>query len=189
VKYHIEGIRRLIADTASRPSAGKIKVYLFDKAEELSPQCQNALLKTAEEPGFCRFVFAVEDSSPLLPTLLSRLTAVQAAGRHKESDVGKAESDRLFEIIAQNNRHSEYNAAVVFAAMGKKKDRQLVTAVLDRLIERAREWDTASSIGIGKRVRITEALIEFRYQTKMFPNFNLSAAAYAAKIGRVLGEE
>jgi hypothetical protein len=187
VKYHIEGIRRLIADTASRPSAGTVKVYLFDKAEELSPQCQNALLKTAEEPGFCRFVFAAEDSSPLLPTLLSRLTALRATGkRTQDSDTGKAESDALFGIIAANNNRREYRIAKAFAAIAKKKDRQLAAAVLDRLIERSREWDV--SVGRAKRVKITAELIEFRYQTKMFPNFNLSAAAYAARIGEILAE-
>jgi DNA polymerase III delta prime subunit len=196
VKYHIEGIRRLIADTASRPNIGKIKVYLFDKAEELSPQCQNALLKTVEEPGYCRFVFAAEDSSPLLATLLSRLTAVQIAGGQDSqssqsaqsestlSKAGMAESENLFNIIAAKHQQREYQLAKAFAAIAKKKDRQLVSAVLDRLIERARDWD--KHIGSAKRVQITEALMEFRYQTKMFPNFNLSASAYAARIGEIL---
>jgi DNA polymerase III delta prime subunit len=186
VKYHIEGIRRLIADTASRPNRGKIKVYLFDKAEELSPQCQNALLKTVEEPGYCRFVFAAEDSSPLLPTLLSRLTALQITGKKAETTLGKAESENLFSIIAANRPQREYDMAKAFAAIGKKKDRQLVTAVLDRLIEHARAWD--ETIGVIKRAQITEALIEFRFRTKLFPNFNLSAAAYAARIGEILGK-
>jgi DNA polymerase-3 subunit delta' len=62
-------------ETAARE---RVKVVVFDGAEYLNESAANALLKTIEEPPHgARFVFITEDSSAVMPTIVSRSVRVR----------------------------------------------------------------------------------------------------------------
>ncbi len=72
----VETIREQIcADAAIRPNEGKRKVYIILHAQDLSPQAQNTLLLTLEEPpAYALFLLLCENPEGLLPTVRSRLS-------------------------------------------------------------------------------------------------------------------
>ena len=56
-----------------RPFEAPFKCYVILHAETLNPTCQNAILKTLEEPsGDTRFYLVAENTDALLPTIISR---------------------------------------------------------------------------------------------------------------------
>ena len=60
-------------DVAIKPYSSKYKVYIINEAEKMTPQAQNAILKTLEEPpAYAVIILLVSNVNTLLPTILSR---------------------------------------------------------------------------------------------------------------------
>lgn len=60
------------------PFEGKYKVFIFDRAEMLSHEAANSLLKTLEEPPPCTLIILLTTrESALLPTIASRCQRVE----------------------------------------------------------------------------------------------------------------
>jgi len=60
-------------DVAIKPYSSKYKVYIINEAEKMTPQAQNAILKTLEEPpAYAVIMLLVSNMNSLLPTILSR---------------------------------------------------------------------------------------------------------------------
>lgn len=60
-------------DVAIKPYSSKYKVYIINEAEKMTPQAQNAILKTLEEPpAYAVILLLVSNVNTLLPTILSR---------------------------------------------------------------------------------------------------------------------
>ncbi|MBE6972166.1 MAG: DNA polymerase III subunit delta' [Ruminococcaceae bacterium] len=69
----VKAIREFRSDVYIRPNEGTRKVAVFPRAEQLNERDQNVLLKIVEEgPAYAAFIFCVENSSLLLPTVRSR---------------------------------------------------------------------------------------------------------------------
>ena len=75
----IQQVRTLVlARAAFPPHEGRAKVFIVRRAEELSAQAANALLKTLEEPGpRTHFVLLSALADSLLPTIRSRTQRVR----------------------------------------------------------------------------------------------------------------
>ncbi len=74
----IEQARDAQRDISLRPYEGRKKVYVFDQAEKMTEQCENALLKTLEEPaGEALLVLITSRPHALLPTVLSRTQRIR----------------------------------------------------------------------------------------------------------------
>jgi len=74
----IEQARDAQRDISLRPYEGRKKVYIFDQAEKMTEQCENALLKTLEEPtGEALLVLITSNPHSLLPTVLSRTQRIR----------------------------------------------------------------------------------------------------------------
>ena len=73
--YGVDEIRtQLVNDSALRPMIGDYRVYIIPEAEKLNIQCQNALLKTLEEPpSYVVIMLLAKNAGALLPTILSRV--------------------------------------------------------------------------------------------------------------------
>ncbi len=69
----IETIRRLQQEVSYKAFEGRVKVYIIDQAESLTPQAANCLLKTLEEPPSNSLIILIS-AKPynLLPTVISR---------------------------------------------------------------------------------------------------------------------
>ncbi len=60
-------------NVAVKPYSSRYKVYIINEAEKMTPQAQNALLKTLEEPPeYVVILLLVSNVNTLLPTVLSR---------------------------------------------------------------------------------------------------------------------
>lgn len=70
----VDDIRsQVVEDVQIRPYSGAYKVYIISDGEKMTPQAQNALLKTIEEPpAYVVVLILTTNASALLPTILSR---------------------------------------------------------------------------------------------------------------------
>lgn len=70
----VEDVRGQInGDIAIRPYSSPYKIYIINEGEKLTPQAQNALLKTLEEPpAYAVILILTTNLEGLLPTILSR---------------------------------------------------------------------------------------------------------------------
>ena len=74
-KYSMDPFREVLRGTVVKPNNGDLKIYVFEEADTMLPQHQNALLKLIEEPPeHLRFIFTCENTSVIPETVLSRVT-------------------------------------------------------------------------------------------------------------------
>ena len=72
-RVKVSDIEALVENTSINPTVGKKKLYYIESAHKLSPQAQNKLLKTLEEPPEFAIIFlGVNNESGLLSTIKSR---------------------------------------------------------------------------------------------------------------------
>ena len=70
----VDDIRTQVNNTVDiKPYQGPYKVYIIPQADLMTPQAQNAILKTIEEPpAYAVFLLLTENAEMLLPTINSR---------------------------------------------------------------------------------------------------------------------
>ena len=70
----VDDIRTQVNNTVDiKPYQGPYKVYIIPQADMMTPQAQNAILKTIEEPpAYAVFLLLTENAEMLLPTINSR---------------------------------------------------------------------------------------------------------------------
>ena len=122
------------------PTEAANKVYLFPEADSLSPQIQNALLKSIEEPpADVMFLFLCDQRESLLTTVISRLTeyplgdTFSAAGRAEDENVTRIAGD----IASALAKEDEYGLMLKTAPMAK--NRALMARVAAKLTEIVRD--------------------------------------------------
>lgn len=82
-------------DVAIKPYSSPYKIYIVSEAEKMTPQAQNALLKTLEEPpAYAVIMLLTGNVNSLLPTVLSRCVVLnmkpvsdEAVKRHLMEDL------------------------------------------------------------------------------------------------------
>ena len=73
----VDDVRELIGALQLRAFEGGLKVAFIERADRMTPQAQNCLLKTLEEPPDGTLFFLLTDApSALLPTIVSRCRQV-----------------------------------------------------------------------------------------------------------------
>jgi DNA polymerase-3 subunit delta' len=78
VEIGIDDIRELQRNTSFPPYEGKCKIFIIDRAEHLSSEAANCLLKTLEEPPpRVVILLLTADELRLLPTVVSRCQRVE----------------------------------------------------------------------------------------------------------------
>ena len=88
-KYHIGFLREFIAACYLKPNDTDIRVCVFESLDEMTPLCQNSLLKFIEEPlPFNRYIFLAENKAPILQTVMSRITALEVDPADENSLTG-----------------------------------------------------------------------------------------------------
>ncbi|MBR0236255.1 MAG: DNA polymerase III subunit [Clostridia bacterium] len=74
----VDTVREFISRVALSPSELDFKAYIFDKADRLTVQAQNALLKVIEEPPENVYIFLLcDEASSMIKTVRSRVQQVQ----------------------------------------------------------------------------------------------------------------
>ena len=83
------------------------KIYIVDEAEKLSPQAQNALLKTIEEPpAYAVILLLTANTGMLLPTILSRCVVL---------DLKPVPSEKIKKYLMEELELPDYKADVCTA--------------------------------------------------------------------------
>ena len=74
----VDEIRQQVVETAElKPCEGRYKVYIIADADKMTPQAQNALLKTIEEPpAYAVFLLLAVSAESLLETIVSRCVKI-----------------------------------------------------------------------------------------------------------------
>ena len=126
---------QICAEAVIRPFSGKKRVFIVPEAEKMTPQAQNALLKTIEEPPeYVIFILLASTKSVYLPTILSRASVFTLGGETREvkDTVSRERAEAAAEAVclALGNRYELVMAAGVF-----DKDQKLLTATLPILGE------------------------------------------------------
>ena len=86
----IDQVREVIRQAQFSPVRAGRKVCLIPRAEALTPEAANALLKVMEEPPRdTAFVLLAEHPSDLLPTIVSRCRSVRVPPPSRESILGR----------------------------------------------------------------------------------------------------
>lgn len=161
-KYTMDTMRHVISDSAVKPNDGNIKVYVFERFDEMNVQQQNTLLKLIEEPlPYLRFIFTAENISSVLVTILSRAAAFSVercsvadcvkALTEKGIDVHKAEqlaasfSGNIGLCLAGIENETEQqcieNASAIAEAISMKNEYALAAA-FSKLTNRDLFWQT-----------------------------------------------
>ena len=112
----VDDIRTQINDTVYiKPYSSSYKIYLVDEAEKMTPQAQNALLKTIEEPpAYAVIILMTTNQELFLPTILSRCIQLKLRPL-KDSQV----SDYLRGIMGIPEEKADVFAAFARGNLGK----------------------------------------------------------------------
>ncbi|MBE6586862.1 MAG: hypothetical protein E7647_00440 [Ruminococcaceae bacterium] len=74
----VDDVRRMTDTLGYYPDDGDNKVYIIEEAEKMTPQAQNALLLSLEEPpSYVVFLLLTDDSTSLLETVRSRAQSLK----------------------------------------------------------------------------------------------------------------
>lgn len=151
-KYAMEPFRGVLRDTVVKPNNGDLKIYVFEDADAMLPQHQNALLKLIEEPPeHLRFIFTCENTSIIPETVLSRVTEFEVP------DTGVKECERCLIDGGVDPQRAKELSEMFAGNIGKCR------AVLDggdelKLIETAQK--AAAAIGRRDKFGAAAALSE-----------------------------
>jgi len=106
----VEDIRaQVIGDIQIKPYSSKYKIYIIEEAEKLTPQAQNALLKTIEEPPVYGIIILLTTNADIfLQTILSRCVQL---------DLKPVKDEVIQNYLTQKYQVPDYQArfAVAFA--------------------------------------------------------------------------
>lgn len=114
----VEDVRAAQDEILTAPQYGRYKVFLFEHAEKMTPQAQNALLKTLEEPPpYVIIILMTSSSSLMLDTVRSRSVRIDF----------------------KRNTDAEVIEAFERASAAKARDTRLLCEYADGIIGRALE--------------------------------------------------
>ena len=145
----VDDIRnQIVSDVQIKPYQSRWKIYIMNEAEKMTPQAQNALLKTLEEPPSYAVILLLSTSeSAMLQTILSRCVRL---------DMRPVEDKIVRQYLMKEVKIPDYQAdvCVAFARGNIGKARSL--AISDdfegikeeavRILKFIRKMDTADVI-------------------------------------------
>ncbi len=119
----VDDIRQqIVNDAAIKPYQSKWKIYIMNEAEKMTPQAQNALLKTLEEPPeYVVILLLTTSKTAMLPTVLSRCVQL---------DMRPVEDKVVRKYLMSEVKVPDYQAdiCVAFARGNIGKARNLATS-------------------------------------------------------------
>lgn len=106
----VEPIRELRADIGIKPFQGSRKIYIIEKGDTMTPQAQNAFLKTLEEPPeYAVIIILADNLAGLLSTIVSRCQIIRIPGL----------STRQVAEIIERKANISSEMALVFARLSE----------------------------------------------------------------------
>ncbi|USF27184.1 hypothetical protein N510_002130 [Firmicutes bacterium ASF500] len=132
----VDQVRQLRADAYIRPNEGERKVYLLERADQMNPSAQNAMLKLLEEgPPYAAFLLLAENAGGLLETVRSRCESL-ALGPAEEPADGEAQRERrqaARELAGALERAGELELLEAAMVLDARRGREELSALLEAL--------------------------------------------------------
>lgn len=152
----VNDVREQIINTAAvKPFESKYKIYIMNEAEKMTPEAQNALLKTLEEPPeYVVIMLLTTMKDAMLPTILSRCVQL---------DMRPVEDKIVRKYLMNELKIPDYQAdiCVAFARGNIGKARSLATSeefenIKDeaiRVLKYIRNMDVADMVETLKKLQ------------------------------------
>ncbi len=132
----VDQVRQLRADAYIRPNEGERKVYLLERADQMNPSAQNAMLKLLEEgPPYAAFLLLAENAGGLLETVRSRCEALALGPAEAPTD-GEAVRERrqaAQELAGALERAGERELLEAAMVLDARRGREELSALLEAL--------------------------------------------------------
>ena len=107
LSFHIDKVRDIINGLYLSPNESDTKVYIIENMQNMTPQGQNALLKSIEEPPpFVVFIITVTSADLILETVKSRAVrfTMESPGQNKSAkkSAPPVYGDLILDILTEN---------------------------------------------------------------------------------------
>lgn len=124
----VDDVREQInGDIQIKPYAGPYKIYIIPGADMMTPQAQNALLKTIEEPPEYAVIFLLtENAESLLPTIRSRCVMLK---------LRNVKNTLIKKYLMEQMQIPDYQAEVCVAFAQGNMGRAIMLATSDHFYE------------------------------------------------------
>lgn len=127
----VDLIRWVREDVIVRPNESQRKVYVIPKADTMTREGQNALLKVLEEPpSYAVFVLLCSNATAMLPTIRSRAQVYSLEVQPDVTDSAAAIAEAISRAMVLP---TEGDLLLAAAPLIKGKDREKLNAVLQGL--------------------------------------------------------
>ncbi len=140
----IEQIREIRKEIELKPFKSKKKVYIIDKAEKMTLEASNCLLKTIEEPPYYAIIILIcSKIDTILPTIVSRCQIV---------NFGLVTSLKIKEILLNKIDNLEKDKAEIISKLAQGSIGKAFKLSIDKeyFIRREKVLDYLSAISPGK---------------------------------------
>jgi hypothetical protein len=105
LSFHIDKVRDIINGLYLSPNESDAKIYIIKDMQNMTPQGQNALLKSLEEPPpFVFFIITVNNSDLILETVKSRAVRfnTDSAGDPAKKNAPRNYGGLILDILTEN---------------------------------------------------------------------------------------
>lgn len=145
----IGDVREIPAAVAKKPYEGGYQAVVIARADAMTPQAQNALLKVIEEPpGHTVFMLGAQNMKNILPTILSRCIILKTSFSREETEKLLHEEKNLPTLRARVlsvAAKGDYHLAVSYLEKGFFDIRDDMILALNRLFT-ARNMATSATL-------------------------------------------
>lgn len=119
----VELIRQLQADAFVHPNEGRRKIYVIPRAQEMTDNAQNGLLKLIEEPpSYAVFLLLTDNAEKLLATVRSRSVELRMQAPQTQA----AELPQTQQFVQAFSRRDRYELTKLLCTMEKMPREQLM---------------------------------------------------------------
>ena len=124
--------REVRSDAYVKAHEGRTKVYIFDQAQALTPEAQNAMLKVIEEPpSGSLFIFCLPAAGALLETIRSRSNTVSLPAEDEQKSKGVREKLEDAVTLLTDAIIARDETDMMAALIPLEKDRQKILDAME----------------------------------------------------------
>ena len=158
-KIKIEQIREMQRKIAEKPIISHHKVYIIDNADQMTPEAQNCLLKTLEEPPeYIVIILICSNENNLLSTIKSRCTRLH---------FDKIENSEIVDYINKNEPDKNITPNIIEFAQGsigkalKLSENIEIYENVEKLIEQMKSKDLIDIMKSAEQLYKSKEEIDF----------------------------
>lgn len=158
-KIKIEQIREMQRKIAEKPIISHHKVYIIDSADKMTPEAQNCLLKTLEEPPeYIVIILICSNENNLLSTIKSRCTRLH---------FDKIENSEILDYINKNEPDKNISPNIIEFAQGsigkalKLSENIEIYENVEKLIEQMKSKDLIDIMKSAEQLYKSKEEIDF----------------------------